>query len=110
LTSPASMPSVAVKILGPYKETESWFWLVRFDPGVEFPAHAHPSVEHNYTLEGEFELKGKVYGPRTYMIFPEGVEHGPLKVVGEKPWLCIASLTGLSGLEEMVTELKLFME
>lgn len=108
--SPASMPSVALKVLAPYKETKSWFHFGRFDPGTESQAHTHPSAEYNYTLEGQWEYKGKIYGPGTYWFIPEGVEHGPIKVVGDKPWVFIVVLTGLTGLEETMPELKPYME
>ena len=35
----AVMPTVAAKVLGSYKDTKSWLMMIRFDPGMEFPAH-----------------------------------------------------------------------
>ena len=107
---PAVMPGMAIKVLGPYKETESWWLLVECDAGMELPAETHPCAQYCYTLEGQIECKGKVYGPGTYMLWSEGVEHGPFSVVGDKPWVSINVFTGSAGLEEMIPELKPFME
>ena len=105
-------PLVAAKVLGSYKDTKSWFMMFRVepsDPGIEYPAHTHPSLSYIYTLEGAFEYQGKVYGPGTYMIFPEGVEHGNVKVIGDNPLVFIELISGLSGMEEAIPQLKQLM-
>jgi anti-sigma factor ChrR (cupin superfamily) len=109
LVKPALLPGMAVMVLGTYKETKSWCWLVRCEPGFELPAHGHPCIEHCYTLEGQFEYRGKVYGPGTYMFTSEGAEHGPYKVVGDKPWVLLDVFSGLTGTEELIPEFKQFM-
>jgi quercetin dioxygenase-like cupin family protein len=102
---PAALPGIAGKILALDKETKAHAMLSRWDPGVVFPPHAHPSLEQGYVLDGECEYQGKVYGPGSHFIYPAGYVHGPFKV-GDKGWLTLWVYSGLSGLEEMVPELK----
>ncbi len=75
----AALPGVALKMLALDKETKAHAMLSRWDPGAVFPPHAHPLLEQQYTLEGECEYQGKVYGPGSHFIFPAGYEHGPFK-------------------------------
>jgi len=106
---PAALPGIASKVLAVDTETKAHAMLVRWDPGVEFPPHMHPSLEQIYALEGECEYQGQVYGPGTHFIFPAGYEHGPFRI-GDKGWLTLCDFSGLSGLAEMVPELKEYLE
>ena len=44
--------------------TDGWeMQLVRFDPGIRFPMHAHASPEFLFVLEGELVQAGRRLGP-----------------------------------------------
>ena len=98
-------PGTASKILAVDPDTMAHTMFVRWDPGVEFPLHAHPSVEQIYALEGECEHEGKVYGPGTHFVFTGGHEHGPMKI-GDEGWVTLIAFSGSSGLEEIVPEVR----
>jgi len=104
-----ALPGVAIKILALDKETKAHTMLSRWDPGAVFSPHAHPLLEQQYTLEGECEYQGKVYGPGSHFIFPAGYEHGPWKA-GDKGWVFLAVFSGSSGMEEMVPEFKEYLK
>ena len=104
-----TLPGVTVKMLALDKETKAHAFLSRWDPGSVFPPHAHPILEQQYTLEGECEYQGNVYGPGSHFIFPVGYEHGPFKT-GDRGRLALHVFTGLSGLEEKVPELKEYLK
>ena len=96
----SAFPGTAAKILAGDPETKTHTALTRWDPGVEFPPHAHPCLEQIYVLEGECECEGEVYGPGTLFLCPAGQEHGPFKV-GDQGWLTLITMSGRSGLEEV---------
>jgi len=106
---PAALPGIAGKILALDRDTKAHAMLSRWGPGVVFPPHAHRCMEQIYVLEGECEYRGKVYGPGSHFILPAGYEHGPWKA-GDKGWLFLDVFSGLSGLEEMVPELKEYLK
>jgi anti-sigma factor ChrR (cupin superfamily) len=59
---PSSLaPGVQVKDLGSADGRS--MQLVRYEPGVRFPAHAHPGPEFVYVLEGELLHHGTRLGP-----------------------------------------------
>jgi len=101
----SAYPGIALKILGIDKETKAHAIMVKWNPGVSVTPHSHPSLEHAYVLEGDWEYEGKVYGPGTYFIFPAGFDHGPFKS-SKKGLITLSILQGLSGLEESVPEFK----
>ena len=102
-------PGIKRKVLALDKETKAHAVLSRYQPGVVFPRHTHRCMEQGYVLEGECEYQGKILGPGTHIIFPAGCEHGPFKV-GDKEWVALWIYPGLSGLEEMVPEIKEYLE
>ena len=51
--------------------------LLRFEPGAEYGAHAHPEGEEYWVLEGSLEDGGRTYGAGTYVHHPAGSVHRP---------------------------------
>ena len=49
---PVALLGIAGKMLTMDKEAKAHAILVRWDPGVIFPHHAHPCFSQTYTLEG----------------------------------------------------------
>ena len=105
----AALPGVALKMLALDKETKAHAFLSRWDPGAVLPLHAHPCLEQIYVLEGEYQYQGKVYGPGSHTIRTAGYEHGPFKA-GDKGCVFLAVYPGLSGMEEMIPELKEYLK
>jgi quercetin dioxygenase-like cupin family protein len=52
--------------------------LVRYPAGVLNPSHTHPCGHGMYVLEGQLVTHRGVYGPGSFVWFPEGevMEHG----------------------------------
>jgi quercetin dioxygenase-like cupin family protein len=52
--------------------------LVRYPAGVINARHTHPCAHGMYVLEGRLQTHEGVYGPGTFVWFPEGMtmEHG----------------------------------
>jgi len=52
--------------------------LVRYPAGVINPAHTHPCGHGMYVLEGNLVTHNGVFGPGSFVWFPEGeiMEHG----------------------------------
>ena len=59
-------------------ETGVMIRLVRYPAGVLNPSHTHPCGHGMYVLEGQLVTHRGVYGPGTFVWFPEGevMEHG----------------------------------
>lgn len=59
-------------------ETGMMVRLVRYPQGVINPAHTHPCGHGMYVLEGKLVTHKGVYGPGSFVWFPEGevMEHG----------------------------------
>jgi quercetin dioxygenase-like cupin family protein len=59
-------------------ETGVMIRLVRYPAGVLNPSHTHPCGHGMYVLEGQLVTHRGVYGPGTFLWFPEGevMEHG----------------------------------
>ena len=59
-------------------ETGVTIRLVRYPAGVINPSHTHPCGHGMYVLEGQLVTHRGVYGPGTFVWFPEGevMEHG----------------------------------
>ena len=59
-------------------ETGVMIRLVRYPAGVLNPSHTHPCGHGMYVLEGRLVTHRGVYGPGTFVWFPEGevMEHG----------------------------------
>lgn len=70
-----SVPGVAVKPLHVDKATGRITSLVRFDPGVEYPAHLHAAEEELLLLAGDFEIHGRTMGPGDYCRGEAGSTH-----------------------------------
>lgn len=51
--------------------------LVRYAAGARFPAHAHPQGEEILVLDGVFSDEHGDWPAGTYLLNPEGFEHGP---------------------------------
>jgi anti-sigma factor ChrR (cupin superfamily) len=107
LSSPA-LPGIELKVLAGDSESKARSTLARWAPGASFPPHAHPSLEQIYTLEGQCEYDGQVYGPGSSFVFPAGGEHGPFQV-GDQGWLTLITFSGLSGFEG-VPEFREYLE
>ena len=99
-----SLPGVAGKLLALDKDTKAHSYLVKYDPGTVFPRHKHPCLEHIYIVEGEVEYEGDVHTAGTHFISPAGFEHGPFENKG--PLKELVFFEGMSGLEEMVPEIR----
>jgi hypothetical protein len=52
----------------PERPTEPNAGFVRYQPGTGYPLHRHDFAQIWYIMEGEFTIKGRLYGPGT-MIF-----------------------------------------
>jgi quercetin dioxygenase-like cupin family protein len=59
-------------------ETGVMIRLVRYPAGVLNPSHTHPCGHGMYVLEGQLVTHRGVYGPGSFVWFPEGevMEHG----------------------------------
>ncbi len=51
--------------------------LVRFDPGAEFPEHAHPDGEEILVLDGVFSDESGDYAAGSHILNPDGTRHAP---------------------------------
>jgi anti-sigma factor ChrR (cupin superfamily) len=56
--------------------------LVRFDPGAQFPTHAHPEGEEVFVLDGTFSDESGDYPKGTYLLNPDGSSHTPFSEQG----------------------------
>jgi hypothetical protein len=56
--------------------------IVRYQPGSEFPSHAHPQGEEILVLEGVFSDEHGDWPAGTYLLNPEGFEHRPFSREG----------------------------
>ncbi|MBC6439248.1 MAG: cupin domain-containing protein [Rhodospirillales bacterium] len=56
--------------------------VVRYDPGSRFHAHPHPDGEEILVLEGIFSDQTGDYPAGSYLLNPEGFEHGPYSEEG----------------------------
>ncbi len=97
-------PGVEGKLLAVDRDTKAHSFLVKYEAGTVFPPHRHTCLEQVYILEGEVEYGGKVYGPGTHLIFPAGYEHGTF--TNKVQLIELVMFEGMSGLEEMVPEIK----
>lgn len=59
-------------------ETGMEIRLVRYPAGVINPRHTHPCAHGMYVLEGALAANGGLFGPGSFVWFPEGMtmEHG----------------------------------
>ncbi len=55
----------------PDRPTEPNAGFVRYQPGSSYPLHRHDFAQVWYILEGEFRIKGRVYGPGTMIFHPD---------------------------------------
>lgn len=94
-------PGISAKMLGRNEETGTCGFLIKMEPGAVLPPHGHPSREQCLCLEGEIEIKGKKYGPGSYLYNPTANEHGPFKA-GANGWMAYSTFDGPTGMEEMV--------
>jgi len=56
--------------------------VVRYDPGSRFHAHPHPDGEEILVLDGVFSDQTGDYPAGSYLLNPEGFEHGPFSDPG----------------------------
>ena len=56
--------------------------VVRYDPGSAFPAHDHPDGEEILVLDGVFSDQQGDFPRGSYLLNPEGFEHGPSSAPG----------------------------
>lgn len=56
--------------------------LVRYQPGSQFPAHAHPDGEEILVLDGVFSDEHGDWPAGTYLLNPEGFRHAPFSKDG----------------------------
>ncbi|MFT7286717.1 MAG: hypothetical protein ACI87W_000826 [Halieaceae bacterium] len=56
--------------------------IVRYLPGSQFPAHAHPEGEEILVLEGVFSDEHGDWPAGSYLLNPEGFEHRPFSREG----------------------------
>jgi hypothetical protein len=69
-------PGSSVKILWHDPDTGLICMLIKFPPNTIQGRHVHPSDNHGITLEGEYVVGDRVYGPNTYHYTPANVHHG----------------------------------
>ena len=55
----------------PGRPTEPNAGFLRYAPGASFPLHQHDFAQIWYIMEGEFTIKGRVYGPGTMIFHPD---------------------------------------
>ena len=70
-----SVPGTSAKLLRGDRAAGSSTSLVRFEPGVSFPAHNHPGGEEIYILEGDLRVGGHRLGPGDYLYTPPDGKH-----------------------------------
>src|SRR5262245_27909574 len=72
---PTKVDGVSVKVLRRDAETGGSSSLVRFEPGVKFPAHDHPAGEEVFVLEGEVMIGPHHLKPGDYLYTPPNGKH-----------------------------------
>ncbi len=70
-----AVPGLAVKRLHVDADSGRVTSLVRFDPGVVYPAHEHADNEELLVLSGDLEIQGRVMGPGDYCRGAAGSRH-----------------------------------
>lgn len=73
---PHQVAGVAVKQLHVDQDSGHITSLVRFDPGVVYPAHAHVRDEELLVLSGDLEIQSRRMGPGDYCRGEAGSTHG----------------------------------
>ena len=73
---PTKVPGVSVKVLRADKTTGESSALVRFEPGVKFPAHDHPAGEEVFVVEGEVTIGAHHLKSGDYLYTPPSGKHG----------------------------------
>ncbi len=53
--------------------------LLKLPPGFSMDEHSHVVAEHHYVLEGEYEVKGKIFRVGHYHLISKHTNHGPFR-------------------------------
>ena len=72
---PTKVSGVSVRVLRSDPATGGSSSLVRFDAGVEFPAHDHPAGEEVFVIEGEITIGPHHLKPGDYLYTPPNGKH-----------------------------------
>lgn len=57
-------------------------FLLKFDPGAEYPYHNHPAGEELFVLEGSVVIEGQLLQKGDYLFTPPGFRHSVKSVSG----------------------------
>jgi anti-sigma factor ChrR (cupin superfamily) len=71
----ALCPGIERKVLWFDREKKRITFLIRAQPGAEFPAHRHDDDEEAYVLSGDLSFDGLVLGAGDYHLARPGVSH-----------------------------------
>ena len=79
---PSRVAGVSVKVLRADQATGGSSSLVRFEPGVKFPAHDHPAGEEVFVVEGEVTIGAHRLKPGDYLYTPPNAKHAAVSETG----------------------------
>jgi len=68
-------PKAKIKVLFTDPQTGALSYLLRLEPGFEYPPHGHPMDEECLVLEGEFSIGDCKLRAGDYHLAPEGARH-----------------------------------
>jgi anti-sigma factor ChrR (cupin superfamily) len=91
--APGYPSSTKIKVLR--EEGEAKTFLLKLPSGINMEVHSHLTTEEHFVLEGEYQSRGKVYGPGAYRLIPAHISHGPFTTVRETIILVIRESPGL---------------
>ena len=79
---PTKVTGVSVKVLRADPATGGSSALVRFEPGVKFPAHDHPGGEEVFVVEGEVTIGAHRLKAGDYLYTPPNAKHAAVSEAG----------------------------
>lgn len=82
---------VTAKLLLKDHTTGNWTWLLKMDPGAEYPSHRHSSYEQCLVLEGDIGFGDLRLTAGDFEAAPPGTRHEVLRTEGGCLLLIIAS-------------------
>jgi len=71
----ARIPGVAFKVLRAGADKGAGTFLIRMEPGAEYPAHVHPGGEEVWVVEGRMRVGGDDLAAGDYLFTPPGGSH-----------------------------------
>jgi ChrR Cupin-like domain len=80
--SPHPTPGVTIAILHTDAVKREVVGLLKAEPGVRYPWHAHAAIEDMFMLEGDLQVGDAVYGKGSYIHSGPGSMHAPETTTG----------------------------